>query len=145
MAQAVSHQLLTAEARVRSRVSPYEIFGKVALWQGFSACFGVSVYSISIPSVAHVHVHIAGNRVTNGWRLGTFQKATFFIKMGALDRKILPLSSLLGRTWCDVHVTLSCAFCRQREREWEWGGRGKNTKLYVMVVQTWLTHSLTCC
>jgi hypothetical protein len=61
MAQAVSCRPHTAEARVRSQVSPCEIYGgQIGTVTGFPANISVSPVSIIPPMIdTHLQVHVA--------------------------------------------------------------------------------------
>jgi hypothetical protein len=61
------------------------VVDKLALVQFFSEYFGLSPVSI-IPAMFHTHLHLlaALTRKTNGWSLGTFQKAMVFRKSGSI-------------------------------------------------------------
>jgi hypothetical protein len=76
MAEAVIRRPLTVEARVRTQVSPCAICGEQsALGQVCLKLLPSSPVSI-IPLTlhAHLHLHVALIRRTNGWSLGTFQQ-----------------------------------------------------------------------
>jgi hypothetical protein len=65
MAQVVSHRPLTAEARVRARVSPCGICGgQSGTGTGFSSeFFGFSSVSIIIPPGVHTHISFGGRTI----------------------------------------------------------------------------------
>jgi hypothetical protein len=50
-----------------------------------------------IPSMLHLHLHVACNLRTNGQSLRTFHKRCWFVNRGALNRKALPLLFSLYR------------------------------------------------
>jgi len=79
---AFSRRLLTAEALVRSQVSPCEICGgKSGTGTRFSR--STSGLPVVIPPMllAHLHRYVAVTRGTDVRSLGTFQKATLFRKL----------------------------------------------------------------
>jgi hypothetical protein len=93
MDQAVSLQLLTAEARVRFQVCPCKICGGQSVFrQGFFfRVRRVSLVNI-IPPVLHTYLqlHVAVTSRAKG-EAGDLLKECSFGNRGALDRKVLSL------------------------------------------------------
>ena len=89
-------RLVTAEARVRSWVSPCEICGGQS---DTGTCFSATTsvfpcqYNSTIAPYS-LHIHFAVIRRTNGRSLGAFRKAVIFGNRGTLDRKEISLFSL---------------------------------------------------
>ena len=78
MAQAVSCQPVTTEARVQAQISPREMAGKVAVGQVFPPKY--FVFSLSVPfhqCNTLIFIYMLLTRRTNERSLGTFQKSGF--------------------------------------------------------------------
>jgi hypothetical protein len=83
MVQAVSHQPLIANARVRSQAGPCDryILGKVTQRQDFIQVSGFSSVTVILPMFhTHLHRHATVTKQINGRSLETLQKATVISK-----------------------------------------------------------------
>ena len=115
IADAFSRRLLTAEALVRSQVSPCEICGgKIGTGTRFS--LSTSDFPVVIPPILHAdpYLYVALTGGTNVRSLGTFQKVTIFRKSESVCRKVFSLfvSVSEGSTFrtCILPPHIVCAF-----------------------------------
>ena len=101
--QAVSRRPAAADAWIRFRISPCEIYGgQSGTGTGYSPIFRVSFVSTISPLLhSYLHLSVSVTRRTNGQSLRTFQEPSSFSNRGPLNRKVLPIQpgGQVGSAW----------------------------------------------